>query len=248
MDERVGFRIFHERFTRYLENHPNEVWMALAPFYLPLSLLEETVKVPSPWRTYIATEAGAMHARCLAERDANPDAVITPEQAQVIVRPLIDLARAAPVGGLEERIAQYWITHEQGSAEGLTVLRFFIAVARRNAVFYRAVNSIARHRLRSGEPLGAELCWWLSSVLEGKRPAGVSGRPKEMLRDRYIFVALLVLQHLGLTPATADGPARDRSGCGIVADGLDLSYAAVATVWRSQRRELGMPVRSPRSS
>ena len=239
MDERAGLRIFNERFRRYLDDHPKAVTMPMAPHYLPLWLLEDAAKFPSPWLTYLETESGAMQARWLAERDANPNAVVPSEDARVIVRPLLDLARAAPVGGLEVQIAQYWITHEEGSAEKWVVLRFLIAAASRDAVFYRAVKAIAKHLLQSGEPLGTDLRLWLVSVLDGKKPAGMSGHPKKTLRDRYICLAIHVLKRLGLTVMTSEGEARERSACGIVADELVFSYEAIGTVWLKHQRSLG---------
>ena len=238
MNELAGLQAFRDRFiTGYLIKESIAEFLPVIGAFLPASQRTQTAEGQSVWRTYVATEGGAMHARCLAQREADPNAVPTPEQARVIVRPWLDPAHAAPVLS-GPRIARYWFTLPHADADKGAMLRFFIAAAAEEPVFHEVVRGIVIGLLLAREPLCDELIVWTAGALTGKRPAAPPGRSKNTMRDRSIFVAVLVLRELGLRPTLDDGKDRELSGCGIVAGVLDLSYNAVATVWTDQRRNL----------
>ncbi len=196
----------------------------------------QTAKIQAALWAYVATGAGAMHARCLAQRKAHPDTAITSEQAQAIVRPLLDPARTAPpVAG--QRHARFWLSLEDGDAAKEDMLRSLIATAAVAPVFHEAVRLIAIDQLRTGKPLHHDLRLWIADALAGKKPAGRGGRPTNMNRDAHIVMAVYVLQDLGLIPTKADGSDRERSGCGIVGEVLELPYNAVASVWTGKRHK-----------
>ena len=219
--------------------------MAAVPLiasFLPASQRTQTAKSRTAWQAYVATEAGAMHDRCLAQREAHPDTVITPEEALIIVRPLLDPACSLFPVISGPRLARFWLSLQEGDAAKEDILQFFIAAASGEPAFHEAVSAIVIGHMRSRQPLGDDLIRWTASALTGAKPAGPSGRPKETTRDRNIFAAVLVLQHLGLSPTKAPTRAvasdKERSGCGIVADVLGLSPTAVATVWTDRRHQL----------
>ncbi|MCY3887045.1 MAG: hypothetical protein OXG19_05000 [Chloroflexi bacterium] len=244
MDEAAGLQAFRERFLQgaVFEEHILEFLPLIASF-LPASQRTQTNESRAAWRAYVATEAGAVHAQCLARREADPDAVITLEEARIIVGPLLDPTRTAPrLSG--QRLAQFWAMLPPTDPDKLEMLAFFLALAARHPAFYEAVRLIASDQLKTGEPLDGVLRSWIGGALQGKKPKGPRGRPKETERDLRIFAAVLVLQHLGFSPTLDDGKDRTPSGCGIVADVLVLSYNAVATVWTDQRgrlRDIGRP-------
>ena len=238
MDDLPGLQVFRDRFLKgqVIDEVVTEFLPLLASF-LPTSQRTQTAQSRAAWRAYVATEAGALHARWLERRDADPDTAVTPEDARVIVRPLLDPARTAPVLS-GPRIARHWLTLQEADSDKREMLRSFIPAAAMHPAFHEAVTLIAMDELLAGDPLSPELRVWIASVLEGKKPAGRSGRPKNTKRDSHIFAALLVLQHLGLNPTVNETRDRKESGCSIVAAELCLSYEAIATVWGHQRRNL----------
>ena len=106
--------------------------MAAVPLvasFLPASQRTQTAKSRTAWQAYVATEAGAMHDRCLAQREAHPDTVITPEEALIIVRPLLDPACSLFPVISGPRLARFWRSLQEGDAAKEDILQFFIAAA-----------------------------------------------------------------------------------------------------------------------
>ena len=145
MNELAGLQAFRERYLQgqVIEEQVTELLPVMASFQ-PASQRTQTAQSRSAWRAYVATEGGAMHARCLAQREADPNAVPTPEQARVIVRPWLDPAHAAPVLS-GPRIARYWLTLPHADADKGAMLRFFIAAAAEEPLFHE-VARVDRHR------------------------------------------------------------------------------------------------------
>ena len=225
---------------RYVEAHH---WLAQCQEFFPLwlSFLPAAERTGTPrlqgiWDAYVATEAGAVHDQVLARLDADPAAVVTPDEARTIVRPLLDEARTvSPLSA--EPLASFWLALPARAAVKWELLRVFIAVAAVDYGFHKALRLIVKHYFRAREPLHPDLVSWVDGVLAGKRPKPPRGRPKHMNieRDHRIHMALLVLQDLGVPPTVNESGDRSRSGCGIVARLVGLSYNGVARVWTDQR-------------
>ena len=213
MDDLAGAQAFRDRFLKghVIDEHVAKFGPLVVSF-LPASQRTTTAERRAVWGVYVATEAGAMHAHCLAQREANPDAVIPPEHARVIVRPLLDPKPAEPLLS-GQRLAQYWFTLEEADADKWAMLRFFILAAATQPVFYEAVTLISSARLLTGQSLGDVVQSRIDSVLTGTKPAAPPGRPKNTMRDRSVFVAVLVLDDLGLRPTRLTA----RTGNGLAA-------------------------------
>ena len=192
MAELTGARSWFDHYGKEVSDEIlREFVPMLAPF-LSASPQTQTAKIQAAWRTYVATEGGAMHARCLARREAHPDTAITSEQAQGIVRPLLDPARTAPpLAG--QRLARFWLSLQDGDAAKGDMLLCLIATAAVAPVFHEAVRLIAMDQLRTGKPLDHGLRLWIADALPGKKPAGRGGRPMNMKRDAHIVMAVYVL-------------------------------------------------------
>ena len=236
-----GFEVFRARFEAEQIHEMVEEFLPLMASFISNQQRTSTARGRAAWRAYIETESGGLHRHCLERLARDSSATITLKEATAIVRPWLEPARAEPIL-TGDRIARHWFDLPETDAGRWEELRFFIAASRTSPIFWKTVELIAERRLRTGQPLGDNLSLWLADMLVGKarRPSGKVGRPKNTHRDLRVFAALLVLQQLGLSVTLGDGGDRKSSGCGVVAEILDLSYNAVATVWTDTRSKLSM--------
>ena len=212
MDDLVGAQTLRDRF---LKGHVIDEQVAefgpLVVSFLPASQRTSTVERRAVWRAYLATEGGGMHAHCLAQRAANPNAVIPPEHARVIVRPLLDPKPAEPLLS-GQRLAQYWFTLEEADADKGAMLRFFILAAATQPVFHEAVKLISSARLLTGQSLGDVVQSRIDSVLTGTKPAAPLAAPRTRCAIapfswRCSYCEISVCARPRLTARTANGPA-----------------------------------------
>ena len=90
MNDLAGLQAFRDRFiTGYLIEEGIAELLPVMASFLPASERTRTAQSRAAWRVYVATEAGALHAACLARRDAEPDAVVTRDEARTIVGPAV---------------------------------------------------------------------------------------------------------------------------------------------------------------
>ena len=213
-----------------------EEFLPLFASFMPNPQRTSSARGRAAWQAYVKTESGELHAFCLERLERDPDATITLEEAAAIVRPWLDPVHAEPIF-TGNRIAHHWFNLPEMDAGAWKELQFFIATSKTSPISWTAVELIAERRLRTDQPLGDDLRLWLADMLAGKarRPPSKSGRPKKTIRNVRICAALLVLQQLGLSVTLDDGTDRKSSGCGVVADILNLSHNAVATVWTDAR-------------
>ena len=148
----------HKRFLQgdLLDERIMEV-LPVGIAFLPASQRAQTAESRAAWAAYIATKAGATHAKWRARRDADPSAVVTREDGKVIVQPLLDPARAEPwLSG--PRLARHWAGLSNGDPDKWEELRFFITAAPQHPAFHEAVRLIAIDQSRPGGPLSADAC------------------------------------------------------------------------------------------
>ena len=124
-------------------------------------------------------------------------------------------------------------------------LRELIEGAQSSPVEFRAVREALSHLLETHEPVPDELVQWSLSVAAGRVTSPGIGpgrsRYKNQLRDELIAQTVQTLVDCGLN-ATRNEASAPESACDAVskalnAHGIELSYAGVAKIWQSSRRQ-----------
>ena len=128
-------------------------------------------------------------------------------------------------------------------------LRELIEGAQSSPLDFRALQEALSHLLRTQEPIPSELVEWSLSVAAGNvtSPSGGPGRSPytNQVRDALIAQTVHTLVECGLN-ATRNEASAPESACDAVskalnAHGAELSYASVAKIWQSNRRQERAP-------
>lgn len=177
------------------------------------------------------------------DRDATAERP-TFEDAQRIVRELLADADMSEIQPRGNNIGRSWtaIRRDFGEHRAEEALRNWIPASERDIDYWDALHVLAAELLRNGERLPDALANWLAEVLEGKRR-----RPKQKpgrrwyangARDSWTGYAIGILWTLGIRP-TRNQASPAQSGCDVLANHLNLSYEAVASIWAKQRTASG---------
>ena len=204
------------------------------------------------WRAWAKSDAGAMYLHIVARRGHDCIVRVTFEEAQTIIRPILDPANFNETPSRGPVYMQQWFGPQPlyygRSAEAL---RSFIGLSQKEPDYWEALWLIATRLLRENAPLGDDLRLWLADVMASKRkrPKRKPGkRPYANVgRDIHIRAAITVLQGLGLRPTRNAESNKQESACDVVTavlteHGHSLSYQAVSTIWtdaKTRRKHTG---------
>lgn len=143
MDERTELQVLRDHFLQAAKfDEHSAVFLPFIMSLDPTSERTRTVENQAAWHVYVETKGGVIHAQWLARREADPDAVVTPEDALAIIRPLVDRTRVAPVP-LAQEIASHWLSLADTDADKRTLLRLYIAKALEQPDLHDALTEIA---------------------------------------------------------------------------------------------------------
>lgn len=148
--------------------------------------------------------------------------------------------------------------YEMRAVDALRTYRLgaLIEGARYSPVDFRALREALSHLLETDEPVPAELVQWGLSVAAGRVTSPGTGpgrsRYKNLHRDELIAQTVQTLVDCGLN-ATRNEASAPESACDAVskaldAHGVELTYAGVAKIWQSSRRQKLAPQNLPRLS
>ncbi|MYD36269.1 MAG: hypothetical protein F4X20_04490 [Dehalococcoidia bacterium] len=137
--------------------------------------------------------------------------------------------------------------YEMRAVDALRTDRFeeLIEGAQSSPVDFRALREVLSHLLETHEPVPDELVQWSLSVAAGRVTSPSTGpgrsRYKNQHRDELIAQTVQTLVDCGLK-ATRNEASAPESACDAVstalnAHGVELSYAGVAKIWQSSRRQ-----------
>ena len=134
------------------------------------------------------------------------------------------------------------IRRDFGEHRAEEALKNWIPASERDIDYWDALHVVAAELLRNREVLPNTLADWVADVLEGARtkPKQKPGKRRYAngARDSWTGYAIDILWTLDFAP-TRNQASPARSGCDVLAEHLNLSYEAVASIWRRQRTASG---------
>ncbi|MFZ5561185.1 MAG: hypothetical protein ACOY41_06640 [Pseudomonadota bacterium] len=104
---------------------------------------------------------------------------------------------------------------------------------------HKAACEVAAGLLSQGAPLPPALAKFAADALRGSNvPKGRRGTDKreDLVRNQLITDAVSQLQELGIPPTRNNATLPGNCGCDTVAEVLNLSYDAIAKIWKSRQK------------